>query len=327
MEFLLYIFLIFIGSLILIKESNFLLKYIYIPFLFLFLFVVRLDFTDDIVNYANTMQSIHSGIYYYKEFIFWYTQMYLYKFLHSTFFVFLSMDIFWIFLLIKISKNNDFYKNKRFKGGLIIILVTSFPFFAGYENIYRQFFATIILLYSYSIIDKNLKKGILLYLIAIFIHNTAGLFLPFLLMNSKLKLKLKLFLSIVIVLFFSSLLNYASQFKSGYNTGIDTSILYLALILFINYVYMVKFKFNITSFIRTFPSFIHSLIYIIVLQFSKADMIAERLGMSMLTSIIFDIYKYSTTIEDSKYRIFLRLLLLFIFSLPVLVFSSTRNML
>jgi malate dehydrogenase (oxaloacetate-decarboxylating)(NADP+) len=41
----------------------------------------------------------------------------------------------------------------------------------------------------------------------------------------------------------------------------------------------------------------------------------------------FDIYKYSTTIEDSKYRIFLRLLILFIFSLPVLVFSSTRNML
>mgnify|MGYP007063494256 CR=1 FL=1 len=57
------------------------------------------------------------------------------------------------------------------------------------------------------------------------------------------------------------------------------------------------------------------------------EIISERLGMMFLVFLLFDLYRYSHTIEHYGYRVMFRLGLLFVFSLPVLLFSSTLSFL
>jgi hypothetical protein len=325
LELIFFIYLIILGCLVLFTESKQLLKYVYVPSIFIFLIIVRLSGYDvDIQHYADAMLFNSDSIYYVKEFIFWYSQRYLYLFLQNDLLVFFIMDIFWIYIIIQISNNLDNDRNMRLKGGFIIILISSFPFFFGYENIYRQFFGTIFVLWSYSYIDRDRKKAILIFLISIFIHNIMILLLPILIMKASIKKKYKLSISLLITMIFILLLDYMSKFKSGHATGEDLSIVYLIMFLIILYLFIIKLKFNINTLILKFPSLLITIFYMISLQHMKFDMITERLGMIFLVFLLYDMYDYSNSLFGLRRNLF-RICLLIVFSVPVLFFSSARS--
>ena len=120
------------------------------------------------------------------------------------------------------------------------------------------------------------------------------------------------------------LFNYVSQFKSAKSTGVDMSLVYLFMFLSTFVMYLIKFKFRFLDLFRKTPS----LIIIITLMFGLSsleyDMISERLGMMFLVFLLFDLYRYSNTILKYSNRIVFRLFLLLVFSIPVLIFSSSR---
>ena len=153
MEFIAFCVLSFLGVITLIFESNSILKYIYIPFTFIFLIIVRLQafyfngFEIDVITYATEMQSslVLEIFYYIREFVFWFTIRLVYWLTKSPFFTFIILDFLWIILLIKCTKK---ITSSNLGKCVLVVLMTSFPFLFGYENIYRQFFATIVLLYG-----------------------------------------------------------------------------------------------------------------------------------------------------------------------------------
>jgi len=78
MELSFFIALCLLGVFTVLLENRFILRYIYIPFLFAFLVVVRLNafiyngFEIDILTYAIEMKATSLDIYYLREFIFWF---------------------------------------------------------------------------------------------------------------------------------------------------------------------------------------------------------------------------------------------------------------
>jgi hypothetical protein len=286
-------------------------------------------FDFDMIVYAESMQYSTHNIYYLKEFIFWYALRYFYLIFNNEIVVFLMMDMIWIFLLYRTSINlskRSLIKN-NFSLGLIVILSTSFPLFFGYENIYRQLFATIFSLYSYSLLHTSYKKSILFFCISVFMHNISILLIPIFLINKifRFKLYFRILLSLLVSIVFLMLFDYASKFKSPDSiTGSDMSLIYLFLFLSIFIMYLIRFKFRFLDLYRKTPSLIIILILMSGLLLLKYNMISERLGMMFLVFLIFDLYMYSNTIRKYSNRLVFRLFLLLVFSVPILLFSSSK---
>ena len=287
-------------------------------------------FDFDMIVYAESMQYSTHNIYYLKEFIFWYALRYFYLIFNNEIVVFLMMDMIWIFLLYRTSINlskRSLIKN-NFSLGLIVVLSTSFPLFFGYQNIYRQLFATIFALYSYSLVSFRYKTSILLFLTAVFIHNASIILIPIFLANKLFRINfyLRVFISLIASLLFVGIINFLTQFKSNLDieTGVDLSVVYLFLFLSIFIMYLIKFKFRFFDLFRKTPSLVIITILMIGLTVFKFGIAAERLGMMFLVFLIFDLYMYSNTIQKYSNRLVFRLFLLLFFSVPILIFSSSR---
>ena len=334
MELISFIFLLILGSVTIVTENKKFLQWVYIPFLIFFMIVVRFSGLEwDMNVYAIEMKSKIHTLYYLREFVFWYSLRFLYTILNNELSVFFLMDLIWIYTLYRISFNlsvNSKLKN-NLSIGLIVILSTSFPMFFGYENIYRQLFATLISLYSYSIIQFKYKQSIFLFLISIFIHNSVLVLLPIFLVNRFLFIGFyfRVLISLFVSLCFVFILRSVTQFKSNLDiqTGDDVGSIYFIMFLICLFVYLIKFKFRVFDLFRKLPSLVVISILITGLNIFKFGIAAERLGMIFLIYLLFDLYRYSNNIENYINRMFFRLSLLLIFSLPVLVFSSSRSFL
>ncbi len=207
--------------------------------------------------------------------------------------------------------------------------MTSFPFLFGYQNIYRQFYASIILLYSYSIIDQKYNRGIFLFIISIFIHNLAFFIAPLLLIKKFFKFKLsdRIILSSVLSQLIILVLPFVLFLKTSAVTKFDLSILYLFLFIAAIIIIVLKFKDNIYYIYNVTPSLIPSSILMCGFIFLRQEMIAERIGMMLLIFLMYDLYKYSNTIQSKFNRLSLRLLLIIIFTLPVFFSESSLKFL
>ncbi|MAR39513.1 MAG: hypothetical protein CMD22_02310 [Flavobacteriales bacterium] len=329
MELITFIILLFIGIITIVSENRYYLWGMYLPILCLFIIVVRMSGLDtDMITYAKEMTSTGYDFYYLREIVFWYSLRFFHQIFNNEIIVFLFMDIIWIAILYKTSVNLS--KTSSIKNnlslGLIVILSTSFPLFFGYQNIYRQLFATIVSLYSYSIINSSYKKSIFYFCVSVFIHNISLVLIPIFFVNKLLKLNIyfRVFLSLIVSVAFIMLFSYASQFKSAKSTGVDMSLIYLIMFVSFLILYLIKFKFRILDLFRKTPSLMIVIILMIGLFSLRFDMISERLGMMFLVFFIFDLYKYSNTIIKYSNRMIFRLFLLLIFSVPVLLFNSSR---
>jgi len=324
--FLVFNLLIIIGFIYIIRSKK-KVFIIYLLLVFVFVLLMRNDPKGvDFVEYYRYLHNV-DGIRYYREFVYFSIGLLVYKVVHSEILTFILMDFLWLYALLSIQKE----VNKRFNTedySLFVVLFTSFPLFFGYENIYRQLFAEIFSLYAYSIREQKGFKSNLFFLMAVFMHNTALLMLPFLIIKKffKFNFKFRVFIATSVSLVFSSLLTIASHYKSGHETGLDMSIFYLAIFYCLIYIYLIKNKFNMFKVIFKFPSLYISAILLTALFMLPLGMITERLGMFFLIFVMYDLYIY--TYSMSKYKqILLRIGLLLLFSLPVVVFNSSKIML
>ena len=132
MELIGFIVLLVLGIAAIIFDRIEIIKYLYIPLLFSFMVIVRLNafvfnaFEIDIITYGLEMNAYSFDIYYLREFVFWFGIRILYFITHSELVTFLLLDILWIYLLYKVSRKVSVNK---IGNALLIILATSFGCF------------------------------------------------------------------------------------------------------------------------------------------------------------------------------------------------------
>ena len=331
-EILFFSLLLFLGIVTIVSENRDILRYIYIQFSILFILIMRLNgfewggYQKDMITYSIEMKSVSLGFYYLREFVFWFGLRFAYFITNSEMFSIILLDFVWIYYLLRTININEYNKLGR---GLIVVLLTSFPFLFGYQNIYRQFYATIILLYSYSILDSRPVKSFWIFLISIFIHNLTVFMLPVFLIRRCYRFGVgdRLLISSFISFLFVVSLPLLLFLKSSAVTEFDFSLLYLLIFLMFFIYSLYRFRQNIYFLINNVPSLWPMLIlmggYIVFQQ----EMIAERLGMMFIIFLLYDLYSYSNTLKSRFSRLYLRLFILFLFTIPVFLFDSAMKFL
>ena len=326
MELTSYIILICLASFTILTESKTTYKWIFIPSVIIFLFIVRYQgFDSDIETYAREMYATSMDFYYLREFIFWMGSRFVYYIFQDEFLSFLLMDLIWIIAIIKTGNRMSSFNYNNLNNALLVVLITSFPFVFGYENIYRQFYATIFALFSYSLVDKRYYKSLLFFAIAFFMHNTVALLLPLFIVKKfyKFNFSSRIQISIIISCLIASSLGILESLKSVERTGVEMGIFYLIIFVILLVTGLLFFKKNIYILFDKVPSLFFIVIIMSGLIFLDADMIAERIGMMFISFVIYDLYKYTSEIEDRIIRSLVRISLMLLFSLPTLFFESS----
>lgn len=336
MEYISYIILLSIGAITLILENRFFYQSIYIPCVFVFMFIVRLSgYDEDMLTYVNNLEETSMSFYYLREFVFWFSIRLLYALIDSAFVVFFLLDMIWIYIMIRIGRRMSNNNSRKLSQGLIIVLMSSFPFVFGFENIYRQFYATVLVLLSYSLIEKEKSQYLIPFVLAFFTHNIVVLVLPFLFVKRfyRFKLRDRIIISTVLALTLVSSLSFLTSFKSMNVSGLDMGKVYYLMFIIIFILCLIKFRNNIYKLFQKVPS----ISFIVVIMsglvvnemsvLSDFEMVSERTGMMFLIFLIYDLYKYSSEINDRAMRSLIRLCILSLFSLPTLFFESSLRFL
>ncbi len=154
--------------------------------------------------------------YFLKEPVFWYGIQFLYRVIGNAGLVFVVVDaiIFVTFYKAVSSFQIFFEKNINF-GNVRYLYFGAFlcyPFMMGMHNHYRQILAVIITFYAIGILNKNVKKSFMIFLISIAIHNAMIVLFPIFLLLGKYKISssliitagLTIVIGLIISLFFSN---------------------------------------------------------------------------------------------------------------------------
>lgn len=329
LEFLFYLILLILGAIIQFKSSINITKKLYIPVVLLFFVIVRFNTFDlDFVVYAQYMHGF--SIFMYREVGFYFLLTQIYSLVQHEIFTFIIIDFILFYFIFKATQN---ISSKAIL--LIPILMTSFPFIMGLENVYRQYGAVIFFLYSYTVREKSELKSNIFFIISILFHNSLLFFLPilmikkFFLFNLKQRISMSTFLSVFIVIILYLMFNTdMTNLKSNYSTGLNLVIVYYSLFAFILSFFLIKFKFKILKVIKLFPSiFLASSTLLPFILWTESDTAGERLGMIFISILMVDLFNYSLSIKDTNKAKTFRLLMFLFFSIPTLLFSSARNML
>tara|TARA_B100000767_G_scaffold264090_1_gene278569 strand:+ start:1931 stop:2926 length:996 start_codon:yes stop_codon:yes gene_type:complete len=330
MELVFYIILILLSSITILLESNFLYRWLFIPSVISFIFIIRFSgFDTDILTYANQMHASSLDLYYLREFIFWFGSRLAYYITQDEVFAMLLMDLIWIIAIIKAGNRLSDYKKEKLNNGLLLVLMTSFPFVFGYENIYRQFYATVFALLSYSLVDKKYYKSIYLFIVAFFMHNIVALLIPIFIIKKiyKFDISSRIQIAIIASLLFVSSLGVLESLKSVEKSGIQMGLFYLIIFIILLVIGLIVFRKNIYVLFEKVPSLFFIVIMMSGLVFLDADMIAERIGMILISFVTYDLYKFTSEIENRGIRSVVRLSLMLIFTIPTLFFESSLKFL
>lgn len=330
MELVFYIILILLSSITILLESNFLYRWLFIPSVISFVCIIRFSgFDTDILTYTNQMHASSLDLYYLREFIFWFGSRLAYYITQDEVFAMLLMDLIWIITIIKAGNRLSDYKKEKLNNGLLLVLMTSFPFVFGYENIYRQFYATVFALLSYSLVDKKYYKSIYLFIVAFFMHNIVALLIPIFIIKKiyKFDISSRIQIAIIASLLFVSSLGVLESLKSVEKSGIQMGLFYLIIFIILLVIGLIVFRKNIYVLFEKVPSLFFIVIMMSGLVFLDADMIAERIGMILISFVTYDLYKFTSEIENRGIRSVVRLSLMLIFTIPTLFFESSLKFL
>ena len=330
MELIAYIILICLSVFTLLTESKTVYKWIFIPSVIIFLFIVRNEgYDSDIINYASQMQATGLDFYYLREFVFWFGSRFVYLILQDEFSSFIFMDIFWIFIMVKLGNIMSSNNKERLNNALLLVLVTSFPFVFGYENIYRQFYATVFTLFSYSLIDKKHYYAIFIFIISFFMHNIVLLLLPLFIIKRFYRFNFidRIQISLIVSLIIVSSLGILQKFKSVEQTGLNMGVFYVLIFVVLLIIGLLIFRYNIYKLFEKIPSLFFIVVLMIGLFVLNIDMVTERLGMMFICFLIYDLYKYTSEIENKSLRSITRISIMLLFTLPTLLFQSSKQFL
>ena len=331
MEYFTYIILLLLAAFSILLESKLFYNWVFIPFVFVFMFIVRNEgFDSDIITYAGQFTSTGLDFYYLREFVFWLgSRLIYYLCFQDELLSFIFMDFLWIIVMLRVGNRMLNYDKQNLNNALLVVLVTSFPFFLGYENIYRQLFATIFSLFAYSLVERKHYMSIFLFIVAFFMHNIVVLLLPLFILKKcyKFDFPSRIQLSLICTLIFISTLTVLATLKSSEQTGIDLGVFYMLIFVCSLVLALIYFKQDIYVLFDKIPSLFFTSLIMIGLFFLNIDMVSERLGMMFICFLMYDLYKYSSEIQSRSIRSLFRLGLLLVFSLPTLFFESSKQFL
>lgn len=294
-----------------------------------FIIVRNSGFDIDINTYVSyldekaTLLFLMNSSYFLREFVFWGSFIGGYMLVQDKILILLLIDIFILYFLIKT------ITNLRLPFYSFFLLLCFFPNLMGYENIYRQYIATILTLYAFSIAykeqynlqyRKNIKSYIFL-IIAGFCHNVSFLFFP-LLFFLKGKIKLGILSSFVIYI----ALPFISSSKSEVETG-DVPVYFFFIVIIILY-----FFYILINFLKINKTSLSCLLFILILTLESVTILtgaaSKRIIMFslniILLFIILSLQKSNFNIKS--YRLIVVLLCLSMLA-PTFLSNSSFQML
>ena len=230
MELFYYIFVSSFGVLFSLEKSPIKNSAVFFAIWFLvylvLVIIVRNKFDADINTYANSMSYLSISLYYLKEPVVWFGQRYVFGLTQDAFTVFVIYDVIFGVLLYKALRNLNVPQYVFFS------TLVFFPFVLGMQNVYRQWIASILFLYSFSLIwnERNSFRAYSFFAFSFLAHNIAAVFFPLLLVRKR-KAFGKLIWPLSFVVSFIGIY-LGSSSKSSANTGADLSTAYLILLFF-----------------------------------------------------------------------------------------------
>jgi len=325
-----YIILICLSAFTILTESRYFYRWVFIPSTIAFLYIVRFEgFDTDIADYARQMHATGMDFYYLREFVFWFGSRCVYYIFQDDLISFIFMDIIWIIVMVRVGNRLSSYNKEKLNNALLLVLVTSFPFVFGYENIYRQFYATVFALLSYSLIDKKYYSSLFILILSFFMHNIVALLLPLFFVKKFYKFNFsdRIQISLIVSLIFVASLSLLVKLKSSEKTGLDMGMFYLLIFVILLITGLLVFRKNIYELFDKIPSLFFIVILMIGLVSLNIDMVAERIGMMFICFLTYDLYRYTSEIESRSLRSLTRLTIMLLFTLPTLFFESSKQFL
>ena len=251
MEFFIYLLIYFFAVFFsltnynLKKERFFVLWFLISMFLS---FYVRtgydLSVESDFLQYSRVMQMEDIPLFFYREFIFIYTLQILYKITSDPVIVFIILDcLFYIIFFKGISYLRKGLFPKVSNVSMYYIYFSAllfFPIVLGFHTTYRQLFSTALAIFAYGLYINNFKrKGLLYFIISLFIHNSSIFFLPIFFLANKNKfsklLSLLTLISIVFVIttIAESTNDFLARDFTSTKEGANITLMYICSLLFI----------------------------------------------------------------------------------------------
>lgn len=323
MELLVYFFLLLIAIYLALTKNkrDYSAKFFFffsLSCLLLSLTVRLSSFDADIVNYASSMLWEKINFYILREPVVWLSLRHIYKITGSPVATFVTSDMILLTFLFLFAKHLKLPRYALF--GLLIF----FPIILGFQNVYRQFAATIFLFGALAYIRENSVKGLLLFLMAALCHNMALIFLPLLIyIRHGRGYKLLSFLVAILIV---AAMKFTAHTKSAVSTGLPMELAYLSVLLTLIFFIIGIYQLRVNQRNR-FD--IQQLLIFLIIQSGAVIILAsapaERIGMLSLVLIYPMIVKLIET--KFKNKVSLRLSILFLGFIPILVFQSTRDFL
>lgn len=189
--------------------------------------VVRNTFDVDINTYAASMSLSSLSIYYLKEPVVWLGQRYLFSWLQNSFFVFVISDILAGLLLFSALRKFNLPQYAFFS------FLIFFPFILGMQNAYRQWIATILFLYCFSLAWRHSSgtRKYIFFTLSVMSHNVAAIFVPLLFIRKRKVLGKLIWYCSFLIAFIG--IKFGADTKSSAETGADLTLVYLLLIIFL----------------------------------------------------------------------------------------------
>lgn len=319
-----YIFLMSLGLFYSFFNNRDKISYFF-AFLMFFLFSVVARFSVvkiDMLTYTETMQydfSSYVNLYYLREPVYWLLSKYLYDLIGDTRVVLVLIDVIF-FTIILIA----FYK-KNIQTYFIFLFFCFFVSILGFQNVYRQYLATIFIVLTLFLVDVKFMKKSFLILFATLIHNVSILFFPLIFINEKKRNYVKLFFFGGGVFSFTYLL---SGSKSNSDTGDVPPFIYLIFmsILFLFHIVINKMKFRGKDLVY-FYFYLYSLALMFLCSFLLGSAQLKRVGMICLILSLFIVYDSIEKKFNGWSKIFTRVIFFILAVSPCLLSSTVRDFL
>ena len=273
-------------------------------------------FDVDTAQYARSLAYQNYDFYYLKEPVIWLGMRIVYSFLGDEILTFVFFDLI-SFVVI-------FFAFKRLGTPQYVYLsfLIFFPIILGLQNIYRQYYAMIFLMYSLSMIKDNQIRAYLFFILGVLSHNSAAIFLPLLTMQTKSR-----YISLItgpLLVIILILLPYSAGMKSQDATGLSLGPAYVSLIFILFTYFIAANDFLIDSKNRTEVAFFFvTLLISLTATVSISSAGAERISMFVL---VFCYPLIALSIERKfTQKLALRILFISASFLPIFLVDGVRQ--
>ena len=331
MKIFFYLFYLALSSIsISIKFNNRLISKIFIfIFAIIWSLVIRLRKPNEDILYYEYMMTrediftpILANI---SEPILYVMQWSMFSILNNTLYVWLITDAIAIYCLYVVVVNshklisNTSSKIERFYPSIFFMILISWPFYIGFTVTYRQFFATLLFLYSLINLKTTPKISILTYVLSVFVHNSILFFAP--IIGFMLRKNFFNLLSVLFIFISPAILFYAAPTRASREVGVVLASLYpFAIILICSLILIISIgqKVRLNRDVQVIILYIPYISLMAWLLLGNGQ--AERFGLLSL-SILIPIIS-TLIITKFKYKYFLMFFFISFLIFPMLTFYS-----